>query len=44
MGPGGGKAGGTVVAAGTPEEIAAEPRSITGKFLKELLEKRKKNA
>ncbi|MBD5557179.1 MAG: excinuclease ABC subunit UvrA [Desulfovibrio sp.] len=44
MGPGGGKAGGTVVAAGTPEEIAAEQRSITGKFLKELLEKRKKNA
>ena len=34
MGPGGGNAGGTIVATGTPEEIAANPASITGKFLK----------
>ena len=33
MGPGGGEAGGRIVAAGTPEEIAACPESVTGKFL-----------
>ena len=33
MGPGGGAAGGRVVAAGTPAEIAAAPDSATGKFL-----------
>ena len=33
MGPGGGAAGGTIVAAGTPEDIAASPASITGQFL-----------
>ena len=33
MGPGGGVDGGRVVAAGTPDEIAAEPESITGKYL-----------
>jgi excinuclease ABC subunit A len=40
LGPEGGDGGGELVAAGTPEEIAAEPRSHTGKFLKELLERR----
>ncbi|MCR5162521.1 MAG: excinuclease ABC subunit UvrA [Thermoguttaceae bacterium] len=34
LGPGGGTAGGTICAVGTPEEIARNPRSITGKFLK----------
>ena len=34
MGPGGGEAGGRVVAAGTPEEIAENPNSITGQYLK----------
>ena len=34
MGPGGGEAGGRVVAAGTPEEIAGNPNSITGRYLK----------
>ena len=34
LGPGGGTAGGTICAVGTPEEIARTPRSITGKFLK----------
>lgn len=34
MGPGGGKEGGTIVASGTPEEIAECNNSITGKFLK----------
>ena len=37
MGPEGGKAGGTIVAAGTPEELAANPDSVTGPFLKEVL-------
>ena len=34
MGPGGGTDGGQIVAAGTPEQIAAVPASITGRFLK----------
>ncbi len=33
MGPGAGAAGGEVVATGTPEEIAANPKSVTGQFL-----------
>lgn len=37
LGPEGGEAGGTVVAHGTPEQIAANPDSITGHFLKPLL-------
>jgi len=34
IGPDGGEKGGKIVAQGTPEEIAANPKSITGKFLK----------
>ena len=37
MGPGGGAEGGRIVACGTPEEIAANPDSITGKYIKEVL-------
>jgi len=37
MGPEGGDGGGTVVAAGTPEEVAAHPQSHTGAYLKRLL-------
>ena len=33
MGPGGGADGGRIVATGTPEQIAAAPASITGKFI-----------
>mgnify|MGYP002644866747 CR=1 FL=1 len=33
MGPGGGEAGGRIVAAGTPEEIRRTPESVTGRFL-----------
>ena len=33
MGPGGGAAGGRIVAAGTPEEIRNNPDSITGRYL-----------
>ncbi len=40
LGPEGGDGGGELVAAGTPEDIVAEPRSYTGQFLKELLERR----
>ncbi|MGE5582966.1 MAG: excinuclease ABC subunit UvrA [Bacillota bacterium] len=37
LGPEGGDRGGEVIAAGTPEEIAANPNSYTGLFLKPLL-------
>ncbi len=39
LGPEGGDKGGEIIAAGTPEEIAADPRSHTGRFLKPLLER-----
>jgi excinuclease ABC subunit A len=38
MGPEGGEEGGMVIAAGTPEEVAAEPGSHTGEFLRDLLD------
>jgi excinuclease ABC subunit A len=40
LGPEGGDGGGELVAAGRPEDIANEPRSYTGQFLKELLGRR----
>jgi excinuclease ABC subunit A len=39
LGPEGGDKGGEVVAEGTPEQVAQEPRSYTGGYLKELLTK-----
>jgi excinuclease ABC subunit A len=36
MGPEGGAAGGEIVAVGTPEQVAANPRSHTGRFLAEM--------
>ena len=33
MGPGGGEAGGRIVAAGTPDEIRHTPESVTGRYL-----------
>ena len=39
LGPEGGDAGGTVVAEGTPEEVAACEASYTGQYLREVLEK-----
>ena len=39
LGPEGGDGGGTIVATGTPEEVAACSRSFTGQYLKPLLEK-----
>jgi excinuclease ABC subunit A len=40
MGPEGGDGGGEVVAAGTPEQIARNPRSYTGEYLKPVLAKK----
>jgi excinuclease ABC subunit A len=40
LGPEGGDGGGEIVAAGRPETIMKEPRSYTGRFLKELLGRR----
>jgi excinuclease ABC subunit A len=37
LGPEGGDAGGDIVAVGTPEEIAANPRSYTGQHLRHVL-------
>ncbi len=37
LGPEGGDKGGYVIAEGTPEEIAKNKRSYTGKYLKKLL-------
>ncbi len=39
LGPGGGVNGGKIVVEGTPEAVAAEPRSFTGQYLKPLLER-----
>ncbi|MBQ8325107.1 MAG: excinuclease ABC subunit UvrA [Clostridia bacterium] len=39
MGPEGGDGGGTLVACGTPEEVAACKESYTGQYLKDVLEK-----
>ena len=38
MGPEGGKRGGTIVASGTPEQLAENPASVTGPFLKEIFD------
>jgi excinuclease ABC subunit A len=38
LGPGAGEAGGYVVATGTPEEVAEKPDSITGQYLKRMLD------
>jgi excinuclease ABC subunit A len=37
MGPGAGKHGGRVIASGTPDEVAADPDSLTGKYLSRVL-------
>jgi excinuclease ABC subunit A len=37
LGPEGGSGGGTVVATGTPEEVAAVEASFTGRYLKKVL-------
>ncbi|NWF50015.1 MAG: excinuclease ABC subunit UvrA [Ignavibacteriaceae bacterium] len=42
LGPGGGDAGGYIIAEGTPEELIRNKKSITGKFLRKELEREKK--
>ena len=37
LGPGGGEDGGRIVCAGAPEEVAACPQSITGRYIAEEL-------
>ena len=39
LGPEGGNKGGTIVVQGTPEEVAANPKSHTGRFLKAELKR-----
>ncbi len=39
FGPEGGDGGGEIVASGTPEQVAADPDSWTGRYLKELLDR-----
>jgi excinuclease ABC subunit A len=41
LGPEGGDAGGQVVAVGTPEEIAANPQSYTGQYLRQVFDRRR---
>ncbi len=43
MGPEGGDGGGQAVAKGTPEEVAENPDSYTGQYIKKMLEKYKEN-
>ena len=40
IGPEGGDQGGTVIASGTPEEVAACPQSYTGQYVKRYLERK----
>jgi excinuclease ABC subunit A len=40
LGPEGGDGGGEIVAVGTPEEVAENKRSHTGRYLKEVMERR----
>jgi excinuclease ABC subunit A len=40
LGPEGGDGGGEIVGVGTPEAIVKEKRSYTGRFLREVLERR----
>ena len=44
LGPEGGAAGGEVIAAGTPEQVAQNMKSYTGQFVKPLLERAKRSA
>ena len=39
LGPEGGSEGGTIVATGTPEEVAKNPASYTGRYLGPILER-----
>ena len=39
MGPEGGDKGGTVIAQGTPEQVADNPVSYTGRYIRQVLDK-----
>ena len=39
LGPDGGDAGGKIIATGTPEEVAKNPKSYTGLYLRKVLKK-----
>jgi excinuclease ABC subunit A len=39
LGPGGGDGGGRIVATGTPEEVAEVEKSVTGRFLRDVLDR-----
>ncbi|MES2069101.1 MAG: excinuclease ABC subunit UvrA [Pseudomonadota bacterium] len=41
LGPEGGAGGGQIISAGTPDDVAADPASVTGKYLLPLLKKKK---
>ncbi len=41
FGPEGGDGGGEIVAVGTPEQVAADPQSWTGRYLKDVLDRHK---
>ena len=43
IGPEGGLNGGTVIAKGTPEEVAQNPNSYTGRYVKKMLERDRKS-
>ena len=43
LGPEGGDKGGEIVAEGTPETVAEEPRSYTGSYLKPLLQAKRED-
>jgi excinuclease ABC subunit A len=42
LGPEGGKAGGKIIATGTPEEVSETPESHTGRYLKHVMERRRR--
>jgi excinuclease ABC subunit A len=44
MGPEGGDGGGEIVAVGTPEDVAKNPKSYTGQYLKDVLGRARKEA
>ena len=44
FGPEGGDGGGEIVATGTPDQIAADPKSWTGRYLKEILDRHAERA
>jgi excinuclease ABC subunit A len=44
LGPEGGDGGGEIVAVGTPEQVAGNPKSWTGRYLAELLERHRQRA